>query len=124
MVAAASGVALFGTIASTAADAAYVVVFEEVGPNVEAVGGGSLNIAALELFDMTSDSAFVFAQEATEITGVATLTPIDIYEGLISGPLSLGPGGSSSPRGLGWSFWKPVQSDCPAELRVRRAALE
>ena len=28
---------------------------EEVGPNVEAVGGGSLNLAALTLFDMTSD---------------------------------------------------------------------
>lgn len=96
MVAAISGVVLFGALASTTADAAYIVAFEEVGPNVEAVGGGSLNIAALELFDMTSDSAFVFAQEATEITGVATLTPIDIYEGLISGPLSLGPGGSSS----------------------------
>jgi hypothetical protein len=96
IVAAISGVVLFGALASTTADAAYVVVFEEVGPNVEAVGGGSLNTAALELFDMTSDSAFVFAQEATEITGVAILTPIDIYEGLASGPLSFGPGGSSS----------------------------
>ncbi len=42
---------------------------EEVGPNVEAVGGGSLNLAALTLFDMTSDNAFVFAQGAAELTG-------------------------------------------------------
>lgn len=94
MVSAAAGVALFGALGSTTADAAYVVTFEEVGPNVEAVGGGSLNLAALQLFDMTSDNAFVFAQGAAELTGAAPLTPIDVYVG-INGPLSFGPGSSS-----------------------------
>jgi hypothetical protein len=94
MVAPVSGLLLFGAFASTTAVAAYVVTFEEVGPNVEAVGGGSLNLAALQLDDMTSDSAFVFAQGAAELTGSTTLTPIDVYIG-ISGPPSLGPGGSS-----------------------------
>jgi hypothetical protein len=94
MVATVFGVVLFGALASTTANAAYVVTFEEVGPNVEAVGGGSLNLAALQLFDMTSDNAFVFAQGAAELTGAATLTPIDVYVG-INGPLSFGPGSSS-----------------------------
>ncbi|MBV8794205.1 MAG: hypothetical protein JO136_04650, partial [Hyphomicrobiales bacterium] len=73
MVAPVSGLLLFGAFASTTAVAAYVVTFEEVGPNVEAVGGGSLNLAALQLDDMTSDSAFVFAQGAAELTGSTTL---------------------------------------------------
>lgn len=94
IVAAVSGMALFGAFASTSANAAYVVIFQEVGPNVEAVGGGSLNLTALQLFDMTSDNAFVFGQGAAELTGPETLTPIDVYVG-ISGPLSLGPGSSS-----------------------------
>ena len=94
MVAVVCGMALFGAFASTSANAAYVVIFEEVGPNVEAVGGGSLDLTALQLFDMTSDNAFVFGQGAAELTGPETVTPIDVYVG-ISGPLSLGPGSST-----------------------------
>jgi PEP-CTERM motif-containing protein len=91
LVAAASGLVLFGVFASISANAAYVVTFEEVGPNVEAVGGGSINLAALKFFDTPTDGALVFAQGATELTGAAAATPIDVYAG-ISGPLSFGPG--------------------------------
>jgi hypothetical protein len=83
MVAAVFGMGLFGAFASTSADAAYVVIFEEVGPDVEVVGG-----------DMTSDNAFVFAQGAADLTGAPALAPIDVYKG-VTGPLSLGPGSSS-----------------------------
>jgi hypothetical protein len=70
------------------------LTFEEIGANVEAVGGGSFNLAALQLDDMTSDNAFVFAQGAAELTGPTTVTPIDVYIG-ITGPTSFGPGTSS-----------------------------
>ena len=73
IVAVASGIALFGAFVATPANAAYVVIFQEVGPNVEAVGGGSLNLTALQLFDMTSDDAGAVPQEATELTGALGL---------------------------------------------------
>jgi hypothetical protein len=94
MAAVVCGVSLFGTLASTSANAAYVVIFEEVGANVEAVGGGSLNLFVLQLFDMTSDNAGLVPQDATELTGALGLTPIDVYNG-ITGPLSFGPGNSA-----------------------------
>jgi hypothetical protein len=93
-IATAVGAALaLSVAASSGARAAYVVTFLQVGPDVVATGGGSLDLAGLvKQRDPRSGAAEVVASIGAEITGPASSTPFDQYVGA-TGPSSYGGGG-------------------------------
>jgi hypothetical protein len=94
MIATALGAALVLSVAAVSGvRAAYVVTFLEVGPDVVATGGGSLDLAGLlKQRDRHSGVAGVAASIGAEITGPASSTPFDQYVGA-TGPTSYGEGG-------------------------------
>lgn len=86
--------ALFVSFAAQSpARAAYIVTFNEVGPNVVADGGGSINLTALTPIPFrVEENAFVFPFFGEEVTGSADIgPPLTAYTGG-SGPKSFGPG--------------------------------
>jgi hypothetical protein len=87
--------ALFASFAAQSpARATYIVTFSEVGPNVVANGGGSINLTGLTFNPfLVGETAGVAAFVGEEVTGPAGFpaTPVNTYTGL-SGPTSFGPG--------------------------------
>ena len=84
--------ALFVSFAAQSpARAAYIVTFNEVGPNVVADGGGSINLTGLTSFSPLGLHGFVDPLFGEEVTGPATIGTTGTYRGA-SGPTSFGPG--------------------------------
>jgi len=86
------------SILSQPAQATYIATFNEVGPNVVAIGSGSFNLAGLIFASPTiagpafnPSSGFVILASAP-----SSGTTADSYSG-ISGPTSFGIGGNDSP---------------------------
>jgi hypothetical protein len=87
------GAALALSVAAVSgARAAYVVTFREVGADVIATGGGSLNLAGLTLQESRAGIAAVDGSVGAEVTGPARSTCFDQYVGA-TGPESFGVGG-------------------------------
>jgi hypothetical protein len=94
--AAALGVAtLIGSgLSSPPARAAYTVTFEQEGSNVVASGTGTIDLAALRIFQNASAEASMTPLEGILDTGPTSLTLVDEYQGgAITGPTSFGSGG-------------------------------
>jgi hypothetical protein len=93
---AALAAALFASFtAQSPARAAYIVTFSEVGPDVVANGGGSINLTGLTAFAVFGDAAGVVPFVGEEVTGPpfpATPGSLSAYTGA-SGPTSFGLGG-------------------------------
>jgi hypothetical protein len=93
MIATALGAAMAHSLATVSgARAAYIVTLLQVGPDVVATGGGSLDLAGLlKQPDSRAGAAGIFANIGAEITGPASSTPFDQYVGA-TGPTSYGGG--------------------------------
>jgi hypothetical protein len=83
--------ALAACLATSAgpARAAYIVTFSQLGPDVVASGGGTIDLDGLTFVTSGSTLPEVAPTFATEATGTAGA--VDEYSGA-SGPLSFGPG--------------------------------
>ena len=96
--------ALFASFAAQSpARAAYIVTFSEVGPNVVANGGGSINLTGLTFNPfLVGETAGVAAFVGEEVTGPAGFpaTSVNTYTGL-SGPTSFRAGGPFHLRNSG-----------------------
>lgn len=79
--------------AAPAARAAYTVTFSQVGPDVVADGGGTIDVNGLAFAYPGSQAAFVSPSLAQEATGATS--SVSFYGGAISGPSRFGPGASS-----------------------------
>jgi len=92
--AAALGVAtLIGAgLSSPPARAAYTVTFEQEGSNVVASGMGTIDLAALSIFENASAEASMAPFEGILDTGPTSFTLVDEYQGAITGPTSFGSG--------------------------------
>lgn len=95
--------ALFASFAAQSpARASYIVTFNEVGPNVVANGGGSINLTGLTAFFNFGALASVVPFVGEEVTGPAGPTPLLLSYTGASGPTSFGPGrGISANSGSG-----------------------
>jgi hypothetical protein len=71
--------------------AAYVVTFKEVGPNVVAVGSGSIDLSGLEVYGSTDTFGALYPIGAAEYMGPIAPTLADVYFG-VTGPANFGPG--------------------------------
>jgi hypothetical protein len=115
-IATAVGAALALSVAAVSgARAAYVVTFLQVGQDVVAIGGGSLDLAGLvKQRDPRCGVAEVVASIGAEITGPVSSTPFDQYVGA-TGPSTYGGGGSPLPSGAGScsSAEKPMSDSRP-----------
>lgn len=76
-------------LSAPAANAAYIVTLTEVGSNVVATGGGSLNVSGLTLLGTSNESPEIAAKFAILDTGSAGST--DVYAG-VAGPANFGNG--------------------------------
>jgi hypothetical protein len=75
------------------ARAGFIITFSQVGADVEANGTGTLNVGGLTPGPTNvNERAFLDPSTAALMTGPATFTKTDVYEGAISGPTSFGPG--------------------------------
>ena len=92
--AAALGVAtLIGAgLSSPPARAAYTVTYEQEGSNVVASGMGTIDLAALSIFENASAEASMAPFEGILDTGPTSYTLVDEYQGAITGPTSFGSG--------------------------------
>src|ERR1700729_2079351 len=92
--AAALGVAtLIGAgLSSPPARAAYTVTYEQEGSNVVASGMGTIDLAALSIFENASAEASMAPFEGILDTGPTSFTLVDEYQGAITGPTSFGSG--------------------------------
>jgi hypothetical protein len=92
--AAALGVAtLIGSgLSSPPARAAYTVTYEQEGSNVVASGMGTIDLAALSIFENASAEASMAPFEGILDTGPTSFTLVDEYQGAITGPTSFGSG--------------------------------
>ena len=92
--AAALGVAtLIGAgLSSPPARAAYTVTYEQEGSNVVASGLGTIDLAALSIFENASAEASMAPFEGILDTGPTSFTLVDEYQGAITGPTSFGSG--------------------------------
>jgi hypothetical protein len=78
------------------AEAAYTVMLTQVGPNVVATGGGTIDLTFLTFNNNLSIVAAGLVPAVGDIdTGPTAFTPISVYTG-ISGPTSFGIGGGTS----------------------------
>src|SRR3954447_1387336 len=79
------------------AQAAYIVTFSQVGPDVVASGSGAIDLDGLTPINPGFSFALVFPATALVVTGAAVVTElpgvITTYGNTISGPSSFGPGG-------------------------------
>jgi hypothetical protein len=82
-------------LASPATSRADVIVnMEQIGPNVIATGGGSIDTTNLTFLGITNNQAYVFAGNpsgSVAVVGGTTIVPEDVYRG-ITGPSSFGSG--------------------------------
>ncbi len=86
--------------AAPAARAAYTVTFSQAGSDVVADGSGRINVNGLTFASVfPGQEPFVAPSLAAEATGATS--PVDTYEGAISGPISFGPGSSAVPATTG-----------------------
>ena len=82
-------------LASPATSRADVIVnMEQIGPNVIATGGGSIDTTNLTFLGITNNQAYVFAGNpsgSVAVVGGTTIVPEDVYS-RITGPSSFGSG--------------------------------
>jgi len=79
-------------LASPATSRAGVIInMEQIGPNVIATGGGSIDTTNLTFIGVTYNSAWVWAGASAAVVGGHEIVPEDVYRG-ITGPSSFGSG--------------------------------
>jgi hypothetical protein len=79
-------------LSSPPARAAYTVTYEQEGSNVVASGMGTIDLAALSIFENASAEASMAPFEGILDTGPTSFTLVDEYQGAITGPTSFGSG--------------------------------
>jgi hypothetical protein len=89
------GFLALAALSAPSARAAYLVTFEEVGSDVVEVGGGTIDLTDLEVFDFRQ-AVFTGIQPNGAFFGSGT-GEVSLVGGDITGPGSYGPGGSTSP---------------------------
>jgi hypothetical protein len=88
-------------IVPLSAHAAYILTLDQVGNNVIATGGGSIDLADLAFFSSGFDVALLDPDLTIIIAGSAASTPDSYYSG-IAGPAGFGSGsGSDATSGAG-----------------------
>ena len=92
-----------GLSSPPAARAAYTVTLEQEGSNVVASGSGTINLAALFIFDPADDVAQIIPDEGVLFTGPTSVSLETYYAGApITGPTSFGGvGGGFASSGSG-----------------------
>ena len=79
-------------LASPATSRAGVIInMEQIGPNVIATGGGSIDTTNLTFIGNTYNSAWVWAGSSSAVVGGHEIVPEDVYS-RITGPSSFGSG--------------------------------
>jgi PEP-CTERM motif len=87
--------ALSLTVAGGRADASVVIDIFQNGGNVVAMGGGTIDLNGLTLFDSSAHSGAPAVEPNVGLVFVGPDADIDAYTG-ISGPMSFGTGGPTS----------------------------
>jgi hypothetical protein len=97
-------------LSAPTAQAAYVVTLTQEGPNVVAIGGGTINTTDLTFYYDPSDTAGLTARVTPYLASIFTgqfLSAEDVYKGAHAGSASFGSGattgassGSGSPVGI------------------------
>ena len=82
--------------ATTPAQAAFLLDFEQVGANVVVTGSGTIDLTGLTGPFPNSFSAFMTPQLSQIANGSPTDVPVDVYSGVTGGPASFGPGNGSA----------------------------
>jgi PEP-CTERM motif len=90
----AAAISALAALAAPSAQAKYVAIFQEIGANVEEVGGGTLDTTDLILDGATTNNPGLVPQTATFHSGV--FGEALEYRG-ISGPNNFGVGGFAAP---------------------------
>jgi hypothetical protein len=86
-----------GALSAPSAQAAYVVTFEEMGPNVVETGSGTLDLAALSPDGTTTFDPVLIPGFAAYGSGVEGAEEDQYTGNLPGGPSSWGPGGRFTP---------------------------
>ena len=92
-------------LSAPTAQAAYVVTLTQEGPNVVAIGGGTINTTDLVFYYDPSDTARITARVTPYLASIFTgqfLPAEDVYKAVLAGPASFGSGattGASSSSG-------------------------
>lgn len=81
-------------IASSPAQARYIVTLQQVGPNVVATGSGSIDLTGLTLLGSGLYQASMYPSQIFLVTGPASFVSADVYFafGDFTGPGAFGPG--------------------------------
>jgi hypothetical protein len=78
------------------ADGSVIVDITQAGPNVDVIGSGTLNLAALTFEETASETAEIDPTNGIVVVGSTSSTSVDYYGSLgVSGPSSIGSGGST-----------------------------